>query len=451
MKKFSGVNWPLRLLQLTIILIPFSYQPRIYLSKLQGLNLELSLIQVAATLFIASMLPAIIRHYKDLINLRPLQLLGAFVAFNWFSMLWSADVTRTLVLVAFWTFLLALVVAVVALFKDQKIKQKDISNPLLIGAAIGAFLGCVQFIGVSAGLDQGVTLIKQAYNAELFGFPRIQAMALEPQFYANALIAPMLYLCWRLLFTKYQTYHLLLLGWLFATFLLTVSRGGTLGMVAALTLLTIGLFQAHSRDAWSKLGRLVAVLFSGLLVAIVAVYISGSFQANHSGAKSVEMFIDQMSHGVIDIKLANGGRGVDGLVEASTTGRFFMVEKALEISAQSGTNYIIGIGAGSFGPVFQQSYEGTKINNHVINNQYVEFFTELGIIGLGLFMAFIVLFAQSIWRHTKRYKYLLAGILAAYLVQYFFFSLQTNVVHIWIFVGISLGLAHGRQKLGAKK
>ena len=447
MKKFSVIDWRLRLLQLTVLLIPFSYQPRLYLSSLQGLNMEFSLVQIAGALFVALSIPAIFDNFKKLKSMLAIDLLAAFVALNWLSILWSADATRTVILSVYWSFLLAIVVAVVALFIDKRPKQREITNPLLLGAAASAAFGWFQFMGIVAGVSESVVLIKHAYNADLFGFVRIQAFALEPQFYANALIAPIAYLCWRVLFTKYEKYHVALLIWFFATFLLTVSRGGTLGMILALSTMTYFLIKAHEKDFRDRLMNLVFYLLVGLSVSIVAVYVSGTLQPNHTGPESVEIFIDQMSHGVIDIKLADGGAGVDGLVEASTTGRFYMVERALDLTKQAPRNYVIGIGAGSFGPVFQATFKEAAINNHVINNQYVEFFVELGIIGLALFAAFVCGFFRQVWLAGKPYNYLLIAIMLAFLVQYFFFSLQTNVLQIWLFVGVALGLSIRKTKV----
>jgi len=440
MKKFSVIDWRLKLLQLTILLIPFSYQPRLYFSSIEGLNLEFSLVQIAALLFVLTSLPSIFNNLQKLVKILPLKIFLIFIMFNWLSIFWSASVTRTIILSGYWSFLFVLVLAIICLFYDKKLARRDITNPLMIGAVAGVAFGWFQFKGVMFGLDDSITLAREAYTAELFGFARIQAFALEPQFYASSLIAPIAYLCWRVLCDKYRNYHLFLLAWLFAAFLLTVSRGGTLGLIAALILLVVFFLRHHSADRLKKLAQLGGVLFAGLAVALISVYVSAVIHPKHDGLASLEIFVDQMSHGVIDIRLANDGKGIDGLVEASTTGRYYMVERALEISSQSSQNYIIGIGAGSFGPVFQQTFGG-KISNHVTNNQYVETFTELGIIKLGLFLVFVSSFGQTVWRKTRPYNVLFVGILLAYLVQYFFFSLQTNVIHIWLFVGVALGVA----------
>jgi O-antigen ligase len=457
MKKFSQIDWRLRFLQLTIILIPFSYQPRIFFSSLQGLNLELSLVQISAAIFIALSLPSAFRRLAALSSELALRLFALFVVFNWLSILWSADATRTVVIAVYWAFLFLLVVSICALFGEQKIHRKEITNPLILGAVTGALFGWFQYLGVTFGLSDNITLIREAYTAELFGFPRIQAFALEPQFYANSLIAPIAYLSWKFLFDRYKTIHMILLAILVATFLLTVSRGGTLGLAA--TILVLAIWYVHTQKlattALKRLLQLFGIFFAGFALSIAAVYMSASFQTKHTAFASVETFVDQMSHGIIDIRIANEGQGVDGLVEASTSGRLYMVERALEIVSMSQSNYIIGIGAGSFGPVFQSKFNG-DISNHVTNNQYIEILTELGTIGLVLFLAFLASFAQTVRQRTKPYQVLLLAILLAYMIQYLFFSLQTNVLHIWLFVGVALGVAQQFQhkkssgKLGAK-
>jgi O-antigen ligase len=455
MKKFSQIDWRLRFLQLTIILIPFSYQPRIFFSSLQGLNLELSLVQISAAIFIALSLPSVFRRLAALSSELALRLFALFVVFNWLSIFWSADATRTVVLAAYWAFLFLLVVSICALFGEQKIHRKEITNPLILGAVTGALFGWFQYLGVTFGLSDNVTLIREMYNADALGFPRMHSLTLEPQFYASTLIAPFLYLFWRVIETPHRIHHMILLFVFVVTFFMTVSRGAFFGLVAAAAfLLIIHLLKNHKtspRDVLSVLFRpvLITIIAVGFIAYLVLAY------ASNTTLVSIETFIDQITIGFVDIQIANDGAGVNGLIESSTSGRIYMTERALEIYSQSLPTTLVGIGAGSFGPLFLSNF-GQGSGNDIVNNQYIEILTELGIIGLVLFLAFLASFAQTVRQRTKPYQVLLLAILLAYMIQYLFFSLQTNVLHIWLFVGVALGVAQQFQhkkssgKLGAK-
>lgn len=445
MKIFSQFDWRLRLLQLTIVLIPFSYQPRIFLSSLQGLNLELSLVQISAALFVAVSLPGIFQHTKKLSTVLALKLLAVFVAFSWLSILWSADAIRTIVLSAYMSFLFLLVLAVATIFLDTKIRRRDITNPLLIGGVVGASFAWFQFLGFFMGISDNVTLVREMYSADLFGFPRVHSLTLEPQFYASTLIAPITYLAWRILFKDYQNYHIALLALFLPTFALTVSRGGMIALFASFALLLFWCLKLYRKD--SLKGPLTVLAGVGVLMlsAFFMLYVFAAANSNSQFTTSFEKFVDQVSLGIIDIKLANDGQGLDGLVEGSTTGRLYMVERALEIIQLSPTNYIIGVGAGSFGPVFQSEFN-SGLGNDIVNNHYIEILVELGIVGLGLFLAFFACLGQSIWRLPNRYNILFTSILVAYLIQYLFFSLQTNVTHVWLFVGVALGMCLSQSK-----
>lgn len=438
MKIFSA-DWRLRLLQLTVLLTPFSYLPRIYFGDMVGLTFEVSLVQVAGALFIFSSAPSLVKNFDKLWQILPIKILTAFVFYNWASMIWSADGQRTVFLSAFWVFLLLLVCSIISLFLDRKIRQRDITNPMLLGATVACVFGWLQFVMEAHGVGPEFTQLHKNYMAELFGFARIQALALEPQFFASALLAPITYLSWRILNRPHRIYHLILLVGLFSTFLLTVSRGATLGLVAALVFIIIGYLYKNKKPKSKKLFKLAALYLAGLFIALFGVYFSAEMQPKHSGSASIEIFLDQISHGVINIKLANDGQGVDGLVESSTTGRLFMVERALEITGKSSGNYIFGVGAGSFGPVFQETFGG-KISNHVTNNQYIEILVELGLIGLVLFLAFVLTVRNQLWKSQSQYRFMLLGLIAGFLVQYLFFSMQANVVHIWIVFGITMGV-----------
>ncbi len=65
----------------------------------------------------------------------------------------------------------------------------------------------------------------------------------------------------------------------------------------------------------------------------------------------------------------------------------------------------------------------------MVQNEFIEKLLETGLIGLGLFIVIIVF----IFIKTKQQKYVWA-ILAAFLVQWWFFSGYPNALHIFLFM-----------------
>lgn len=304
---------------------------------------------------------------------------------------------------------------------DSKENLKKILSVLFLTSLIAGAFGLFQFGGDVVGLPTALTLLKKDYTSEVFGFPRIQAFSMEPLYFANLLMIP-ISLALAYLFAKektFQTWHMLglfiLLG---LNFILTVSRGGYIGLAASILVFVLLYFKK-------------VFTWQNLIVAVVAVFLVGygtAFALSKGDYRATNEFIGHVL--LRDYKVGE-----------SVQGRLATFRQALKAYSWSP---VFGIGVGNYGP-YTAAYpiEAPKGGWTIVNNQYFETLAETGVVGASaLALLFLTLIIQSI-RAIKRtqdsfLKSTMVGLLAAFvgiLVQYNFFS-TLYVIHIWVLIGL---------------
>lgn len=304
----------------------------------------------------------------------------------------------------------------------DSIRRKEhidiIERVILASAWVVVAFGLWQFVGDFLGLPHSVTGLDVGFSKVVFGFPRVQAFSKEPLYLANYLFIPMGFLIGSFFSgKKVATHKKWLLAGICVVILLTMSRGGIIGFIAAGG---VGAF------IWAKKVFTVSNFFMtafGVIAILGSVFIGLTAYGNGG----VQRYIEHITIGDI-------GQG------ESTVSRLSAVSESIEIWKE---HPIIGIGIGNFGGSQTGFDTGDPRTKNIVNNEYFELLAETGILGLGSFVALCgVLFARSIRavRETKneRYRSLTIGLTLALfgiLVQYNFFS-TLSIIYIWVFIGI---------------
>ena len=117
-------------------------------------------------------------------------------------------------------------------------------------------------------------------------------------------------------------------------------------------------------------------------------------------------------------------------------------ERALQFMGGWFANPIFGTGTGSFGVLTKDAED--KIGYGTVNNEYLEILSENGLVGLALFLSFLIAYALEYKKRladtdskTKlMYAGLIIGILAIFL-QYNFFS-TLYIIYIWVFLALAM-------------
>lgn len=284
-----------------------------------------------------------------------------------------------------------------------------------------SIFGLYQYFGDLAGLSSALTGLRELYTKAVFGFPRVQSTELEPLYLANFLLIP---LSLAATFAIRQSTRfsgailsaVLSLGGL--VLILTLSRGGYLGLAASL--LVIGITNAFwlLKPRVLMLGFITTVVLALALVGIV------SFTA--LGQKSIDETVKHFTQ-----------IGQD----ASALQRVRTYDQALRAFDQAP---FTGVGIGNFGP-FVADYPTILPPDGwaIVNNAPLEILAETGVIGLFVALVFlIVLYARSVKAFfiardpALRASMLgLTAALSGVLVQYQFFS-TFYIMHIWVLCGL---------------
>lgn len=319
--------------------------------------------------------------------------------------------------ISVWLFLLFIYIAYFFISRviANGLTIKIIFKIYLITLLITALFGFWQFIADSFGISLQYTFLREMYSKEVFGFPRIHAFQLEPQFYAFYLLPVIIWLIGNNVIagrklTAYWTQLVLLIA-----FGLTLSRGAFIALVFGIIILIV-IYR------W-RLGFKL-MLWPTIVSSIIAVVIVLALIYFSAGEQGTQRYVQ---HTVL--------RGE--FVEESTYGRLAHYREAWRLFT---TSPIIGIGLGNYGVVNSLEHAGSREGFQMVNNQYLETLAETGILGLGALLAIVGLLARELWIrsvHDHRSATFLV-ILGAMLIQWNFFS-NIYILQFWVMLAITSG------------
>jgi O-Antigen ligase. len=404
---------------------------------------------------VVTALPAIYRRSNILLQNKINLLLLSFAVWNVISTFWSANplrgsITASLIMLGVLVFLSVQTYGAMLLHY-----RRVLSNTLKITTiGLGVF-SLYQLFGDTLGFPSQLTLLPTAYMSHVFGFARITGFSAEPEFLGSFLLLPLgvfLYLA----ITKKRTSDLLMVAFCALLITLTLSRGA---LIASAILVILMLALCYKQLNLRRFAKVLGYGIGGVLVAVALFSFAAGINTRDdiSARQAFNMAVNQVSLGTINLhqKTAINDRdrsespkptapqsSDSGYVASSTDSRLQMSREALGLLNDQPLRFIYGIGSGSFGASLHA--ESPRFSEaSIVNNQYVEIFTELGIIGLVLFASFLyMLFRQLL--HDEQYIFI--PIIVGILVQWLFFSGYPNVLHLWPILGMALILVP--KKLG---
>lgn len=346
----------------------------------------------------------------------------AFVAIQILGLQNTPNLERSLIVLGATILTIGVSILVPALVTTRDAARRVVTVLLLSATAVSLF-GLFQFFGDVLGLPTTVTGLRDLYTKDVLGFPRIQSTALEPLYFANYLLLPIgltfaLYASNSRFVGRIWMVPLLLL--LTVNCILTVSRGGYLGLATMVVL--IGLV---------SLRRLVTPTRLLLLVGTAAIaYVIVVRALGSGGAINLETFTTHV-------------RGV--FYGASYNERVETIDHAVQAFQNSPW---VGIGPGAFGPFaaihpYVKPVDGWAI----VNNEYVELLAENGLFGLLAFVSLVlILLVRSLTAYLRTsdptLRALLIGTLGAFvgiLAQYLTFS-TLYIMHVWFAIGFLIAV-----------
>ncbi len=344
--------------------------------------------------------------------------------FSILSMINAVNLQRAVIIFVFNLFVMIFSIMLPNFINNVKILNKVIKY-ILISCLLVCIFGIYQFLGDMVGLPPEITGLRQHYTQEVFGFPRIQSTALEPLYFANYLLIPIsIGIAFIIGRRKKEQKLPLNLFWIFIitglaclNLILTLSRGGFLGLLTILLLSAIVFIKSILKPS-----KLVIIL----VLSLISITAAFQFLKFTGDEENVDTFIEQAT-------TLNKGVGVEE--------RFSTYDQAIRMIKD---HPIIGNGIGNFGPLFNRSpYHMPSEGWAIVNNEFLELWAEVGLLGLLSFIAMIVLIvlrtAKALIKSTDPYlKTLLLGLVIAFMgimAQYQTFSIL-YILHIWFLVGL---------------
>lgn len=350
--------------------------------------------------------------------------LFVFILVNLLSFSGAVNLFRAGTVFIFTLFAVLISIAAVNLVDSEK-KLSQVVKIIFISAFVVTVFGLFQFFGDLIGLPESITGLRDLYTKEVFGFPRIHSTALEPLYFANYLLIPIM-LAFTLLLSKKRTvkwsWLLILLILTLTNFVLALSRAAYIALALALLFILIVYFKR-----FFSLKRIIGILI--VLFVVYSIFIR-VFNLTEDAGLYFEKFITQAT-------------GI--FTGASYSDRAETMSAAWEMFKQKPW---LGVGTGNFGPQMAWYPLVTPEKGWlIVNNIFLEILAETGLFGL---LSFLWLLAILFFRSLKaiaqaREEYLKAlmiGLTAAFIgvvAQYQTFSIL-YIIHIWFLFGLMLAV-----------
>lgn len=368
---------------------------------------------------------------------------------------------------------------------------KSIKKNLLIAGAVASAFCWLQSILDVAGVPREATLLCKGCTSTVFGFPHPNGFAIEPQFMANLLLAP-IFLSLFYLFERPKNHynelnsdpypvskfgHFLRFGlplFLIATLYLTLSRGAIFSFwISVFVLFIYQIVKLIKQKSCRQ-----EILFRQPLIFSVVVFLplfftlsaQGLFTelgpTSHTFFDGVSTSVSQLSLGYIDLAKVfhktkennenheahesnkhlsdlktNATTSVQkspqftGYIEESTNIRLNLNRLALSSWRISIRRILVGVGLGATGLTLYQEFPELGSPKEIIQNEYLAILYEQGICGIIMVICTAILFVLTYILHNKNHeKTSIYGrvLILSFALTLCFFSGLPNALHIYL-------------------
>ena len=442
----------------------FALHPSLSLAILDFPSLRLGLYQMAAAGLLVTSLPLLFTNRQKFLKNR--YLIGGFLAI-FLTMLigifFAEARLRTVLYSLSLLFLLAVGLAAAAAYRQLSKNQKH--KFIRIGLWSGLVFGILAIIQLIAATFEptGFGTLCSGCKADVFGFPRINLFAAEPQFLANALL-PAFFLA---LFQPKSRLAQLSLFFTATAIALTFSRGGFLAIFLAIIIFIA--IASIKRLNISFLYKNLPLIIIGTFFGFTLLFLSANIRYSNSpfiAHNTLVSMIDQLSLGRIKIprktivknqpvpaaKSPSPHNTPDkkptspeqtfqpaGFVEASANDRLSASDLAIKSWLNSPRAFFFGVGLGNLGSFIQKHLHVSVPTDQTVYIFYILLLSGLGVVGLLplIITPFIILFfAIKNLRQTKA-QFILSLTIALF-IHFWFFGSFINTIHCFAIIGIFL-------------
>ena len=369
---------------------------------------------------------------------------------------------------------------------------KSFNKNLLIASTLASAFCWLQSILDIAGFPREATFLCKGCTSTVFGFPHPNGFAIEPQFMANLLLAPIFLSLFYLLerpknhsnklnsdpYPASKLGHFLRFGlplFLIATLYLTLSRGAIFSFWVSVFVLFIYQIVKLIKQKYC----IREILFRQPLIFSVVVFLPLFFMlsaqglftelgpTSHTFFDGVSTSVSQLSLGRIDLAKvfhktnennkthethesnkphlsdlntdaatsAQKTPQFTSYIEESTNIRLNLNRLALSSWRTSLRRMLAGVGLGAAGLTLYQEFPELGSPKEIIQNEYLAILYEQGICGVIMIICVAILFVLTYKLHNKNHeKTLIYGRVLAlsFALTLCFFSGLPNALHIYL-------------------
>lgn len=443
-----------------IFTAPMSFTPSIALPVFDFPSFRIGLYQVLAVLFVLSCAPLFAKGLKRLSKSR-LFVAGAVLFALVFSIGLATTSTfpRTVLYSASLVSLLLLGISGYFAWRELTKHQRETAfTSLLWSGVVFGSLAIIQLVVASFDKTALGTLCTGCSGA-VFGFPRINLFAAEPQFFANSLL-PALFASFFFRSNKRLANWALVLT--SVAIGLTFSRGAFLAIAVSVVVYII--IQLIRKDSIKSFLQHCCIMVASILVAFALLIGSAAIRYRETPYivfNTTVSMLDHISMGTINISqktsvqaMANNNPSDDfipeGYVAASSNDRLDAASLALNAWNDSSKNILFGVGMGNLGAYVNEYVSGAP-SNLTVYIWYILVLAELGIVGLtGLLLAPAYLLWKLVHSNLSAPPFALAfTVTVAFLIQLFSFGSYINSMYQYLFIGIFLAVLSVKPALRA--
>lgn len=412
------------------VVLFFSYYPVIPLFSTESSNYEFSLPLLWLLLMGILSLPIFLADLCNLITKKtpltkvPVQIpliLSSIPLYFSLTLFWSSNKFRGLMTAGIiWCLYLSLL----TFYKNIILKKTPLSleKPFLLGATLASGFCWLQAILNILNIPGDRILLCLGCTNLSFGFPHPNGFAIEPQFMGNLLLAPAIFLVFRVIHPKtHQTrkskiLYLALAGLIISTLFLIFSRGATYSFFLAVAV--IFLYEIfHTKKKLLVASKIISlILFPLIFVTLIQGLMSEFGPTSDTFIGGVSRSLSQMTLGRIKIPLPEAKNSsttsnessslspndntntnastntsanpisnaplFDGYITESTDIRVKLSKMGLRLAFSHPKQFFFGSGLGSSGVILYKAFPELGSTKEITQNQYVAILVETGFIGI---------------------------------------------------------------------
>ena len=434
------------------IILLFSYYPVIPLFSTESSNYEFSLPLLWLLLMGILSLPIFLADLCNLITKKtqltqttvqiPLILSSIPLYFS-LTLLWSSNKFRGLMTAGIiWCLYLSLL----TFYKNIILKKTPLSleKSFLLGATLASGFCWLQAILNTLNIPGDRILLCLGCTNLSFGFPHPNGFAIEPQFMGNLLLAPAIFLVFRVIHPKsHQTrkakiLYLTLAGFIISTLFLIFSRGATYSFFLAVAV--IFLYEIfHTKKKLLAASKIISLILLPLIFVTLAqglmselgptsdTFLGGvsrsisqmtlgrvkiprpeaknpSTTSNESSSLSSNNNVNTNASARSSVNSTSNAPLFNGYITESTDIRVKLSRMGLRLAFSHPGQFFFGSGLGSSGVALYQAFPELGSTKEITQNEYIAILVETGFIGILIIFCSGICVFYLCYSHKKPVK-----------------------------------------------